>query len=378
MLDKPPSSNSSNLAPKAAILTFHNTPNFGATLQCFALTSFLQSKGMQVEVINYMPPHNLLQYGKSLFLGKRRSAQNFSRILKFYHFVKSHIRMSGAPVFSSSKLRELTKKEYDIAFTGSDEVWKVDHMRKFDPSYYLSFLNEKRTRLVAYAATASTVTNLHDYKSQVSPLLSRFSALGIRDSSTKAMVDQLTSTPSQEVLDPTLIWNFESMDLPPLFTDKYVAVYSWLSDSDMSIVRDFASSNNLKVVCVGCRHRHADMNFLGIGPEEWLRLIKHSSTVITDFFHGVLFSIIFKRPFFAHVDEKKKMKLTQALAWVGLNDRLHSNFSALISQSPMSLDADWENVKMKLSPLRLQSISFLEEQIMSASSPSRTINNGFL
>jgi len=165
------------------------------------------------------------------------------------------------------------------------------------------------------------------------------------------------------VLDPTLIWDFSTYRLEPVRNKPYIAVYSWLDTGSMQAVRKFASANKLEVVCVGCRHPDADVNIIGIGPEEWMRLIKHSSAVVTDFFHGVLFSLIFHRPFYAHVDEKKKMKLQQALGWVGLTDHLHDEVRDIADLTLSDLGADWQDVESKLAPKRLASRQFIDDQL---------------
>lgn len=350
---------------KAAILTFHNTPNYGATLQCYALHRFLEANGADVEVVNYMPPHGMLQYFKSLFLGRRRSFGNFARLAAFWRFVRDRLRLSGAPICSPSGLTALAGR-YDIAFTGSDEVWKVDHMRKFDPSFYLSFLEPERTRLCSYAASASTVTDLRLLADAVRPLLARFAGIAVRDPSTAAMVRDLLGTAPVEVLDPTLIWDFAGEDLPPMRDKPYVAVYSWLGPAGMAAVRAFADRHGLEVVCVGCRNPGSDADVIGIGPEEWLRLIKHSSAVVTDFFHGTVFSLIFERPFFAHVDAKKRMKLEHILGLVGLEAHLHGSVTPLGDLDLAQLRPDWEAVRARLAEPRARSQAWVREQLAAA------------
>ena len=352
--------------PRVAILTFHNTPNFGAMLQCYALYQYLTSMGAVVEVINYTPVRAMLQYAKSLFIGRRRSLRNIVRILEFARFFRKSMHVSGPPIFRTAGLAKLSAKGYDVVFAGSDEIWKVDHIRSFDVAYYLSFLDPSATRLVAYAATASTVTDLRDFADRVLPLLRRFSAITVRDRATKRMVDELLGESVVEVIDPTLVWDFRNHPLPPLTTGAYVAVYSWLSAADMRTVRAFAAAHSLKVVCVGCTHPLADENFIGIGPEQWMSLIKHSAAVVTDFFHGVLFALIFQRPLYAYVDAQKRMKLEQALAWVGLSHHLHATVDDLVGLELTSLDANWDEVFRRLRPLQESSRRFLDEQLMMA------------
>lgn len=350
------------LRMKTAIITFHNTPNYGATLQCYALSSFLKSEGLDVEVVNYMPPHNLLQYAKSLFGGKRRSLRNIERVIKFYKFVRKNLQMSGNPVFRQRGLSSLARR-YDLAFTGSDEVWKVDHMRKFDPTYYLNFCDIDHTRVYSYAASASTVTDLREYATDVIPLLNRFSDFAIRDPSTAGMVQDLTGRPTFEVVDPTLLWDFGSEALSRIITEPYIALYSWLDDTSMSNVMKFASLNGLKVVSIGCINKGSHENLIGIGPTEWMSLIKYSSCVVTDFFHGIVFSLIFKRPFYAHVDSKKRMKLEHILKIAGVDKPLYSDTRQLLNLSLEDISPDWEAVGRSLGPRQEASKRWLREKI---------------
>jgi len=347
---------------KAAILTFHNTPNYGATLQCYALSQRLRQEGADVEVINYMPLHNMRQYAKSLFLGRRRGIENVARVQQFHEFCRSRLTFSGPPIFGRAGLKRLNAR-YDVAFVGSDEVWKVDHMRHFDPSFYFDFLDPDRTRLCSYAASASSVTNLDNFEDAVRPLLQRFDAIAVRDPHTGTAVEALTGTRPVEVLDPTFIHDFAGIDLPPVREKPYVAVYSWLNDADFARVRETAIAAGLDVVCVGCRHRLADENRLGLGPEQWLRYIKHASLVVSDFYHGGIFAMLFERPFYLYVDVKKRMKLEHLVHVAGLDGHLHENLDALPALGLAGCAVDYPAVWKRIAPARERSIDFLRQQL---------------
>lgn len=348
-------------APKVGIITFHDTPNYGATLQCYALSRYLGSLGAEVEVINYRPPYTTWQYAKSLFLGRRRGLGNLSRVSLFLRFLKERLRLSGPSIRTPDGLNTLSTR-YDMAVTGSDEVWKVDHMRRFDPSFYLDFCDPETTRIISYAASASMVTDLTGLAAEVQPLLKRFSAIAVRDPETGAQVETLTGMAPELVVDPTLLWDWSSEDLPPLRAAGYVAVYSWLSDSEFSEVRRAADARGLAVVCVGCRHRLANENRLGVGPTEWLRMLKHADLVVTNFFHGVVFTLLFGRPLYAHVDGAKRRKLERILTLAGKPQPLHDGLAAITTPgADWSYDAD--QVKMALAPLVATSQTWLQGQI---------------
>jgi len=347
---------------RVGILTFHNTPNYGATLQCYALAKAVAAHGHEVEVVNYMPPHALMQYGKALFLGRRRSTSNIARIGAFRRFLRDELKMSGPPIFRKSGLASLSQR-YDLAFTGSDEVWKVDHMRRLDTSFYLDFCDKGSTRTASYAASASTVTDLRLYADEVKPLLERMDAIAVRDPSTAGMVRDLTGRDPTEVVDPTLIWDFASEDLAPMREKPYLALYAWLDPEKFKPVKAFADKHGLEIVSIGARNAGSDANLIGIGPREWLRLMRHASAVVTDFFHGVAFSLIFERPFYAFVDAAKRMKLQHILEIAGSPHELYPTTASLAGLTLGQLDTDWNAVREHLAPRRAVSRAYVAAQL---------------
>jgi hypothetical protein len=349
-------------APRVGILTFHNTPNYGATLQCFALSTYLRSLGASVEVVNYQPTHALVQYAKSLFGGKRRSWRNVRRVTRFAEFVRRHLKLSGGPMFSRRALRRVASR-FDLVFTGSDEVWKVDHMRPLDPSFYLDWCDRSTTRTASYAASASTVTDLRRFAGTVTPLLERLDAIAVRDPETAHQVEALTGRQPTHVVDPTMLIDWSRIDLPPLEPGRYIAVYAWLSSTEFAIVRRFAARHGLRVVCVGCVHPDADINHIGIGPEEWLRLVKHAELVVTNFFHGVVFAMLFQCRLFAFVDPAKRMKLHRVLELAGAPASLREGIAEMDSLQLHDLALDPAAVSANLEPHVKRSQAYVQAQL---------------
>ncbi len=351
--------------PRVGIVTFHDTPNFGATLQCYALSEFLKSEGACVEVVNYRPRHARIQYLKSLFLGRRRSLANIGRIQRFRRFVGERLRLSGPATADRHKLRRLAHR-YDLAITGSDEVWKVDHMRRLDPTFYLDAFDRTRTRLISYAASASTVTDLRHHAPIVEPLLRRLHAISVREPHTALQVQSLTGVDPLQVVDPTFLWNWHSEEQGRIEQRRYIAVYSWLSASEFRHVRAVAMANDWAVVCVGCRHPDADANYVAIGPAEWLRLFRHAELVVTNFFHGVVFALLFGRPLYAHVDPAKRIKLERVLQLAGEPALLHDGLEPLSGGGMAVCRYDAEMVQDRLHPLVEASKAFLRMQLEAA------------
>lgn len=350
---------------KIGIVTFHNTPNYGATLQCYALSRFLEGEGAYVEVVNYAPIHTTVQYLKSLFLGRRRSIKNIARVARFNAFVRRRLKLSGPAIIKPQALAAL-RERYDLVSTGSDEVWKVDHMRPLDPVYYLASFEEQRSRLISYAASSSTVTDLGKYADVVRPLLERLDAIAVRDPSTSEQVRRLTGREPVHVVDPTFLWDWTKEKLEPLHHRPYVAVYSWLDKAEFARVKQAARAEGLDVVCVGCRHPDADRNLIGIGPEEWLRLLKHADLVVTNFFHGVVFALLFGRPLYGHVDPAKRMKLMRVLELAGQVQLLHADLAALPEKGLAGCRYDAQSVAVRFAPLISESKAYLRREMTNA------------
>ncbi|MAU44792.1 MAG: hypothetical protein CL868_00765 [Cytophagaceae bacterium] len=344
---------------RTGIITFHNTPNFGATLQCYALSRYLESLGHDVEIINYMPVQALKMYGKSQFLGRRRSARNVGKIWRFRNYVHSNLKLSGPPVFDPKGLKQLDDGRYDVVFTGSDEVWKVDEIRPLDGSYYFDFLSPEKTRLCSFAASASTVTNLRDYSEKTGPWLNRFHDIAVRDPHTGEAVQDLTGKEPTLVCDPTFLWDFAAEEHPKPYTGgPYLALYGWPNAQHSAEIRKFADRHNLKVIGVGARNKICDEEFVAIGPQEWLGLIRNSSVVVTDFFHGIIFSLLFNRPLYAYVAPKKRMKLERMMALAGLTHLLHDTTAEIDNYSLEDLSYSPETLK-GMEPLITGSKEFL-------------------
>ena len=82
-------------------------------------------RGIDVEVINYVPVRASLAYLRLLSVGRERGFANVRRVHAFHRFINQRLKLSGAPMLKREQLTRLGKR-YDLAFTGSDEVWKVN------------------------------------------------------------------------------------------------------------------------------------------------------------------------------------------------------------------------------------------------------------
>jgi len=153
---------------KIKTITCHNVYNFGASLQAYALMTYLTSQGHQVEIIDYMPDY--IRKNLSLWaIGPKWNRNIFIKCAFYCYVIPIRIMQSK----SRKKFDKYTRKylhltqrynsfqellnnppEADIYFCGSDQIWNTQIKNGLDPAFYCDFAPMKATR-ASYAASFS-------------------------------------------------------------------------------------------------------------------------------------------------------------------------------------------------------------------------------
>lgn len=349
---------------RVGILTFHNTPNIGASLQCAALARFISSLGHDVEVINYAPFRTRWKYLEWMFKGKNRSIRHVGRMLKLKGYFKSHVRLSGRAIFTHKQLTRHCGDTYDALVIGSDEVWKENALRRFDTAYFGSFVSPETTRIIMYAPSSSAESALVKNTATIAPLLHQMHAISVRDAQTGQELTQTYGIEAPLVLDPTLLEPFtEETHVAPPFPN-YLAVYAEKTEPHTLALRAFADRNGLKLVGLGFENPAFDKCYVGLGPGEWMSLMRQSSAVFTHFYHGIIFALIYGRPLFAHVDNSKRHKVRNLIEIVGLEHLLHATPDQ-ISEMTLGDLAYPASQLQRIDPMVAQSRAYLKQALSS-------------
>ena len=161
-------------------------------------------------------------------------------------------------------------------------------------------------------------------------------AISVRDNNSKSIVETLTDKKCECNLDPVLIYDYankckEIPDIKP--KEKYMIVYAYngrISNSEADWIKDFAKTNHLKVYSIGGAQKCAD-KFIDCSPFEVLGYFKNAEFIITDTFHGTIFSIIMHRNFSTIVRKSvgneygNEEKLTDLLKRLNLEEQIVKN-----------------------------------------------------
>jgi hypothetical protein len=98
-----------------------------------------------------------------------------------------------------------------------------------------------------------------------------------------------------------------------------------------------------------------------IEPTKWLSLIDNAKMVITDSYHGMMFSIVYNKPFYVYTPNRYNVvRIVDALEIFGLEDRKLTN---VFSVKDISFDLDYSSTNKVLDSERKRSVNYLKEQI---------------
>ena len=291
---------------KIAVITFHRHNNYGAVLQCYALQQALKKLGYIPSVIDYRckadeSPFSLEAIRKRGFrkciisiLGK------MSRIPRFYAFYTFRKRLNMTEKFYKHELYKISDC-FDCYLAGSDNIWNAQ-ITGLDSTYFLDFVRNKRKRNT-YAASFGSDQISEELVGTYNKYLSKIHTFLMREKSGVDLVSKICGREGKQVLDPTLLLSSEEWNQliePECIKERFVLAYQLVPSKFFVQKADWiAKQLNCKLIIVPFAQGMfvKSQNKLGIGPVEWLSAIRNATYIVTDSFHGCVFSIIFRKPF---------------------------------------------------------------------------------
>lgn len=335
---------------KLAILTHPLGANYGGILQAFALSSYLKGQGHDVTVLNRQSNLPLVKrILKSVLVALHHPRYNNPRYKHLVSFVKKYLNYSK-PLSTDGQMSGFVKgKSMDAVIVGSDQVWRTGFAMGYGYNYFLDFV-PAGVRKLSYAASfgLSQWEYNNEQTQRIKQLLSEFKAISVREDEGVQLCKDNMGVTADHVLDPTMLLNasdYEPVTSERKVKDDYVFVY-WLgSAEEKQKAIEAASIEGKRIVDISLRGSEPLMPI-----EDWLSYIKYADHVVTDSFHGCVFSILFGKQFTICANDS------------GGNGRLRSLFSMLgIDMS--SPQIDYTIVYDKLDNLRSHSYDFLSKAL---------------
>lgn len=382
---------------KIGILTLPLSSNYGGILQCYALQTVLARMGHEVVVLDRAsaaPSAGLVirRCGSVLkclvrryILGQKNIAilspwsqtylidksrlTDCSVLLKF---VRKHINITRPLRSSEALLKRVKRQKLDCFIVGSDQVWRECYSPFLTDCFAGFFPPDDKILKITYGASFGTSENpiseqmLETCKS----LSSRFDAISVREKSAVGLVEQYFGKHAELVLDPTLLlgaddYVIERPKTARSLTAEQDTLVSYVLDTDgqkAKIANDVACELGLKESFMGLSPKKSDGSPDKMIPvQSWLDNFRNASFVVTDSFHGCVFSIINRKPFIAIVNHSRGAdRFVSMLSQLGLEGRMVNDYEEFsVRRSELTAPIDYAEVYSKLQTLKAHSLGYL-------------------
>lgn len=336
------------------IITILKVNNYGAELQAYATQKAMENMGYDAEIIDYLfyknkryvrerisepfYPYPLKNKIKeyllrvrdkmSLVLHRRKAVK---RETAFENFHKKHTKMSS---FCYRRMSELydNPPQYDVYCVGSDQVWNPRCYTSLYP-YFLTFAPKGKKRF-SYASSFGVSSIPASAKDCYRKSLLELNNIGVREWTGKTLVKGISGQEATVVCDPTILLEksewlqvCEKVDELPA---HYLLVYELAATPYIMKMAEYvAERQKLKIVriCKDVVQGKDDgkvLNLRECGPAKFLYAFAHADFIVTNSFHGTVFSIIFNKDFYTVISKRSTNNSRQEnlLESCGLIDRL--------------------------------------------------------
>lgn len=261
----------------------------------------------------------------------------------------------------------------DTLVIGSDEVFNVIQSNK-NVGYSLELFGKDNNakKVITYAASFgnTTLDKIKKYKkeNEISSLLKKINTISVRDENSFNIVKKLTDNKPNINFDPVLIYNYMNSNLIPKINikEKYMILYAYngrISRYEAKKIKDIAKSKKIKVYSIGGAQPYAD-KFIDCSPFEVLSYFKNAEYIVTDTFHGSIFSIINNKPFVTIVRKSKgnsygnEEKLTYLLEKLNLKNRITYSIDEI--ETKLNNKIDYNETNKIIKNERKKTINYLK------------------
>lgn len=364
---------------KIGILTQPLVNNYGGLLQAWALQRTLNQMGHQVIIIDrhsvrrkdLILPRRIASIIKTelyILLGREKRRVNLSEYQtnnirkNIIPFIEERYLGISPQLYTNKALRQYVDKEnFDAFVVGSDQVWRPCYSPSIG-NYFLDFLPaESRAKRIAYAASFG-VDNWEYTAKQTEvfrSLAQKFNLITVRESSGVKLVEEHLNCKATHVLDPTMLISKEDyiglINEPTVNLRKSAGkLFCYVLDQNpelQNIINRVEKETKRKAYYCNAPRKAItsdDVKHLDecVFPpvEQWLKSFQDAEMVVTDSFHGTVFSIIFNKPFWVVTNkERGESRFISLLKLFGLSNRIIRDVSGVNWKESI----DWDTVNEK-------------------------------
>lgn len=366
---------------RIGIITLPLHANYGGILQAYALQTTLERMGHEVKVIEQRRKKRRIPLAKVPYVIARRTlakyikGKNIRIFDEHYYntnfpiwctntgkFIKKHIHRDIVDSF-----KDIKEDDFDAYVVGSDQVWRPSYFNTMLGSVeipFLGFTNDWTVKRIAYAASFSVdnweYNNIDGQRAK--DLARKFDAVSVREDSGVGLCKRYLDVDAKHVLDPTMLLDaadylklLDNMVAKPSNGDLFTYILNE-DETKLKVIGDAEQKFNLKRFSVG-----ADFGLTKVQPpvEQWLQAFKDAKLVITDSFHGTVFSILFHKPFIVLGNKARgNSRIESLLKTFDLQGHLYNSNGDLRAIATSNLDV--VNLANTLDTLRKDSLQVFD------------------
>lgn len=357
---------------KVGIFTFHRSPNYGAQFQAFALYRFLSDNysDNSVSVIDFTCKGNSDEYYPNNFINRLSYSRFY--IIRFFKRILLKLRFEKKYKMKYDSFQDFTKKYisisnpereiFDYIFLGSDQIWNPRITAGYMDAYFGFDTKYQGNVVASYAASCGSIAELTS--EEIDSLVNRvhhIDYIGVRERSLDIFLKNKGFN-SELTVDPTFLFNkseYNDMFSVPDAEDDYILEYALQYNKELDEVANSISKRlGCKVIRL-CGYidpltRHMGKSrIFSAGPNDFLNLVANARYIVTNSFHGVAFSIIYRKSFNVVLPSVRQSRIRDILTDLKLEERI------VIPGSLVSDDIDYESREAILNKMIKHSKDFI-------------------
>lgn len=337
---------------KIGVITFVNEDNYGAVLQAFAMQVYINQMGEECEFINV----SLNNYNKNTYRFIEKIFTSLIFFRKKINFIKFRKKLS------ISENKNIDYDKYDVVIIGSDQVWNPFLTGgELQPVF---FGEDFKGIKIAYACSCGNCNVLEGKEKKIFQLLQNIDYLSVREKSLEEYLNKFINKPIITVLDPVFLldksmWKKKLIKNFEVKGHKYIFVYILEENPSITAaINELSSVENLEVITLRTKKHYINeyKRYPGADPQRFLELLYAAEIIVTNSFHALAFSYIFRKKIALFKHSKFNERIENLLKILNVENSYYTNTKSVLDFSTVEEATDFT---------RLKSISkeFLDEGI---------------
>lgn len=366
----------------ACILSMQSVNNMGSLLQAYVLKKLLESMDIRVSFLDIKKideDYSLLGDFRLPFNLENEKRGKLGKISKIDKYIINRIEnkfitKEQEAIFENFRRTYLeiykVREKYDLCVIGSDEVFNCLNAGSWGFTSQLFGNVPEAKKVITYAAScgATTYEKLPDkVVAKIIEVFKDVSGFSVRDKNTKNFVSRLTNRKITENLDPVLIYDFdneiEGIKLSKL-PSKYCVIYSYgnrIHDmNERNSIMSFCKRHEMIPVAIGAPQFWCK-DYIACSPFECLKIFQNAEHIITDTFHGTIFSVKYAKKFAVLTRESNKNKMIDLVTRLNVTDHVIEDCSML--ESNYSIKKNEQSIQRILETEKDKTINYLKNSV---------------